>query len=88
MSFHQPTNGRLIQEIGCESRIRPSMLDVEELRSAMAEAKRIMPQLNIEKAMGSDPNIILSFQRGSQLIPYDPPTPVDDDDDEYAAYYK
>ena len=66
----------------------PSMLDVEELRSAMAEAKRIMPQLNIEKAMGSDPNIILSFQRGSQLIPYDPPTPVDDDDDEYAAYYK
>jgi len=69
----------------------PSMLDVEELRSAMAEAKRIMPDLDIKKAMGSDPQLILSFQRGSQLIPYDPPTPEyesENDDDEYAAYYK
>jgi hypothetical protein len=69
----------------------PSMLDVEELRSAMAEAKRIMPDLDIKKAMGSDPQLILSFQRGSQLIPYDPPTPEYEsgtDDDEYAAYYK
>jgi hypothetical protein len=69
----------------------PSMLDVEELRSAMAEAKRIMPDLDIKKAMGSDPQLILSFQRGSQLIPYDPPTPEyesEADDDEYAAYYK
>jgi hypothetical protein len=69
----------------------PSMLDVEELRSAMAEAKRIMPDLDIRKAMGSDPQLILSFQRGSQLIPYDPPTPEyesETDDDEYAAYYK
>jgi hypothetical protein len=70
----------------------PSMLDVEELRSAMAEAKRIMPDLDIKKEMGSDPQLILSFQRGSQLIPYDPPTPEyeseTDDDDEYAAYYK
>lgn len=73
---------RLIEE-------NPSMLDVEELRSAMAEAKRFMPSMDIEKAMGSDPNVILSFQRGSQLIPYDPPVPVDEnDDDEYAAYYK
>jgi hypothetical protein len=39
--------------------------------------------------MGSDPQIILSFQRGSQLIPYDPPVPMpaEVDDDEYAAYY-
>lgn len=69
----------------------PLMLDVEELRSAMAEAKRIMPDLDIQQAMGSDPQLILSFQRGSQLIPYDPPTPADEsetDDDEYAAYYK
>ncbi|KAH7618792.1 hypothetical protein NADE_005641 [Nannochloris sp. 'desiccata'] len=69
----------------------PSMLDVEELRSAMAEAKRIMPDLDIKRAMGSDPQLILSFQRGSQLIPYDPPTPEyesETEDDEYAAYYK
>ena len=33
--------------------------------------------------------IILSFQRGSQLIPYDSPILVAEEsgDDEYAAYY-
>jgi hypothetical protein len=71
----------------------PSVLDVEELQTAMAEAKRIMPTLDIVWAMATDPQVILSFQRGSQLIPYDPPIPeteVEDqseDDDEYAAYY-
>ena len=71
----------------------PSVLDVEELRRAMAEAERIMPNLDIEKAMGYDPHVILSFQRGSQLIPYDPTVPEDDganlvDDDEYNSYYR
>ena len=72
---------RLVEE-------NPSMLDIEELRHAMAEAERIMPNLDIEKAMGSDPQIILSFQRGSQLIPYDPPVPDIEDQDEYSAYYQ
>lgn len=78
---------RLVEE-------NPSMLDIEELRAAMAEAKRIMPSLDIVKAMGTDPGVILSFQRGSQLIPYDPPSPEimtneqANDDDEYSAYYK
>lgn len=71
----------------------PSMLDIEELKVAIAEAKRIMPNLNIQNAMGSDPNTILSFQRGSQLIPYDQfePDPDNDnvgDDDEYNQYYQ
>ena len=71
----------------------PSMLDVEELQVAIAEAQRLMPSLDVVKSMGSDPQMILSFQRGSQLIPYDPPTPVSeqdgdgDNDDEYAQYY-
>ena len=78
---------RLVEE-------NPSMLDIEERRAAMAEAKRIMPSLDIVKAMGTDPGVILSFQRGSQLIPYDPPSPEimtneqANDDDEYSAYYK
>lgn len=76
----------------------PSVLDVEEFQAAMQEAKRIMPKLDLQMAMQVDPQLILSFQRGSQLIPYDPPVPVDEEegskngaaaaDDEYAAYYK
>lgn len=78
---------RLVEE-------NPSMLDVEGLLAAMEEAARIMPQLNVQEAMATDPQLIFSFQRGSALIPYDPPRPVeeekgvfDDDDDEYGAYY-
>lgn len=46
----------------------PSMLDIEGLKNAMEEAKRIMPSLDIEHAMGSDPQLILGFQRGSFMI--------------------
>lgn len=42
--------------------------------------------------MGADPGMILGFQRGNALIPYDPPRPSTPeeaaaDDDEYGAYY-
>lgn len=46
----------------------PSMLDIEGLKNAMEEAKRIMPNLDIQHAMGSDPQLILGFQRGSFMI--------------------
>ncbi len=36
--------------------------------------------------MATDPQLIFSFQRGNALIPYDPPRPVEEDD-EYGAYY-
>lgn len=67
----------------------PSMLDIEELRVAMEEAKRIMPNLDLQKAMGSDPHLVLSFQRGTQLIPYDPVSPEErqQDEDEYNQFY-
>lgn len=71
---------RLVEE-------NPAMLDVEGLRAAMAEAARIMPQLDVQKAMATDPQLIFSFQRGNALIPYDPPRPVEAEDDEYGAYY-
>lgn len=121
------------------------MLDVPGLKAAIEEARRIMPNLDVQKQVGarllawltwyakrpclrsrlccsppysqlpastsassthswvvvdppppplpqmaSDPQLIFSFQRGSQLIPYDPPRPEEAeqaDDDEYAAYY-
>jgi hypothetical protein len=77
---------RLVEE-------NPGMLDVEELMVAMAEAERLMPGVDLQKAMGADPQLILSFQRGGQLIPYDPPMPTRDQDaedteDEYGAYYR
>lgn len=66
----------------------PAMLDVPGLKAAMAEAARIMPHLDVKKAMATDPSLIFSFQRGNQLIPYDPPGPeIEPNDDEYAAFY-
>lgn len=47
----------------------PAMLDVPGLQKAMAEAQRIMPQLDVQKAMATDPQLIFSFQTGNQLIP-------------------
>ena len=80
---------RLVQE-------NPAVLDLEGLRAAMAEATRILPDLDLQHAMASNPQLVFSFQRGSQLIPYDPPdqpnhgdpaSPPTVDDDEYSAYY-
>lgn len=45
----------------------------------------VLPPL--QKAMATDPQLIFSFQRGNALIPYDPPRPVEAEDDEYGAYY-
>jgi hypothetical protein len=53
---------RLVQE-------NPAMLDVAGLKAAMAEAQRIMPHLDCERAMATDPQLIFGFQTGSQLIP-------------------
>ena len=68
----------------------PSVLDLKGLRLAMEEARRIMPSMDIQRQMASDPQVIFSFQRGSRLIPYDIDTPTtakaeEEDDDEYGA---
>ncbi|KAI8108193.1 hypothetical protein M9434_006223 [Picochlorum sp. BPE23] len=52
---------RLVEE-------NPSMLDIQGIKNAIAEAKQIMPSLDIQHAMGSDPQLILGFQRGSDMI--------------------
>lgn len=71
----------------------PSMLDVDGVEAAVAEARRILPGIDVQARMLADPQAILSFQRGRALIPYDPPGPEEPqgrgpkDDDEYAAYY-
>jgi len=51
----------------------PSMLDVASFRTALDEARRMMPSLDLTAALNRNPEIIFGFQRGAQLIPYDPP---------------
>jgi hypothetical protein len=35
----------------------------------MAEAQRIMPHLDMQRAMATNPQLIFSFQTGNHLIP-------------------
>lgn len=51
----------------------PQVLDVEAFEKAVNEAKHIMPNMNISHMMRMNPSMIFSFQRGSDLIPYDEP---------------
>lgn len=51
----------------------PTVLDVDDFERALEDAKRLMPGLNVAATLRSDPEIILSFMKGKNLIPYDPP---------------
>lgn len=51
----------------------PIMLHVESFEATMLEAQRMMPGKDIEAMIANNPSIVFSFQRGSALIPYDPP---------------
>ena len=55
----------------------PTMLDVASFEAAMQEAQRMMPGKDIEAMIVNNPGIVFSFQRGSDLIPYDPPNNSD-----------
>ena len=48
------------------------MLDIKSFSSALHEAQRLMPKLDIVDALNKNPNIIFSFQRHKSMIPYDP----------------
>ena len=51
----------------------PNMLNVASFEATMQEAQRMMPGKDIEAMIVNRPAVIFSFQRGSDLIPYDPP---------------
>jgi len=44
--------------------------------AALQDAKRLMPQMDIAQTLRSNPELVLSFQKGKNLIPYDPAWPV------------
>jgi hypothetical protein len=37
----------------------------------------MMPQVDVGKALRNSPELVLSFQKGKHLIPYDEPWPID-----------
>lgn len=54
----------------------PQVLEVEDFAEAIEDAKRMMPQIDIAKALRNSPDLVLSFQKGKHLIPYDEPWPI------------
>ncbi|KAF6259426.1 hypothetical protein COO60DRAFT_1513264 [Scenedesmus sp. NREL 46B-D3] len=49
----------------------PLVLDVDDFELALEDARRIMPGIDITKMLRSNPDVILSLQKGKNLIPYD-----------------
>ncbi|WIA10616.1 hypothetical protein OEZ85_010798 [Tetradesmus obliquus] len=49
----------------------PLVLDVDDFELALEDAKRIMPGMDITQMLRSNPDMILSLQKGKNLIPYD-----------------
>lgn len=37
----------------------------------MQDAKRIMPNMDVPKVLRTNPDMVLSLQKGKNLIPYD-----------------
>lgn len=47
------------------------MLDVDSFKEALDEVQRLMPKLDISRALQTQPEIIFSTQRHASMIPYD-----------------
>lgn len=50
----------------------PCVLSVASFKAAVQDARRLMPGLDVANMMLQDPGFILSLQKGTDLIPYDP----------------
>eukprot|EP00775_Hariotina_reticulata_P003423 gene3423-3695_t len=56
--------------------IFPEVLYVDDFEAALQDAQRLVPNLDLTAALRSNPDLVLSFQKGAHLIPYDPPWPI------------
>jgi hypothetical protein len=54
----------------------PQVLDIDDFELALQDAKRLMPQMDVDRTLRTEPELVLQFQKGKNLIPYDPPWPV------------
>eukprot|EP01024_Parvocaulis_polyphysoides_P005005 TRINITY_DN11247_c0_g1_i1.p2 TRINITY_DN11247_c0_g1~~TRINITY_DN11247_c0_g1_i1.p2 ORF type:complete len:150 (-),score=23.05 TRINITY_DN11247_c0_g1_i1:132-530(-) len=50
----------------------PVVLNFQSFKQALEDAKRMMPQQDLQVALIRDPQLVLSLQRGADMIPYDP----------------
>jgi hypothetical protein len=57
--------------VDCFVEAYPLVLDVDDFEMALADAKRIMPHIDVQQMLRSNPDMILSLQKGKNLIPYD-----------------
>lgn len=51
--------------------IFPVVLDVDSFEVALADARRLMPNVDVVKMLRNEPQMILSLIKGKNLIPYD-----------------
>ncbi|KAF6256115.1 hypothetical protein COO60DRAFT_1640964 [Scenedesmus sp. NREL 46B-D3] len=54
----------------------PQVLEVRDFEAAIEDAKRMMPHIDVATALRNSPELVLSFQKGKHLIPYDEPWPI------------
>jgi hypothetical protein len=54
----------------------PQVLDIDDFELALQDAKRLMPKMDVAHTLRTNPEMVLSFQKGKNLIPYDPAWPV------------
>jgi hypothetical protein len=54
----------------------PQVLDLDDFELALKDAKRLMPKMDVAHTLRTNPEMVLSFQKGKNLIPYDPAWPV------------
>eukprot|EP01026_Neomeris_dumetosa_P026986 TRINITY_DN2196_c0_g1_i16.p3 TRINITY_DN2196_c0_g1~~TRINITY_DN2196_c0_g1_i16.p3 ORF type:complete len:150 (-),score=21.40 TRINITY_DN2196_c0_g1_i16:1039-1437(-) len=55
----------------------PVVLNFQSFKQALEDAKRMMPQQDLQVALIRDPQLVLSLQRGADMIPYDPVPELD-----------
>ena len=50
----------------------PAVLDVDGFEKVLADAKRLLPNMDIQLTLNTDPDFIFRLQSGAHMIPYDP----------------
>eukprot|EP01026_Neomeris_dumetosa_P026987 TRINITY_DN2196_c0_g1_i18.p3 TRINITY_DN2196_c0_g1~~TRINITY_DN2196_c0_g1_i18.p3 ORF type:complete len:132 (-),score=20.53 TRINITY_DN2196_c0_g1_i18:784-1179(-) len=55
----------------------PVVLNFQSFKQALEDARRMMPQQDLQVAFIRDPQLVLSLQRGADMIPYDPVPELD-----------
>eukprot|EP01025_Chloroclados_australasicus_P010572 TRINITY_DN1433_c0_g5_i1.p2 TRINITY_DN1433_c0_g5~~TRINITY_DN1433_c0_g5_i1.p2 ORF type:complete len:299 (+),score=25.14 TRINITY_DN1433_c0_g5_i1:34-897(+) len=56
----------------------PVILNFESFKAALNDAKRMMPKVDIQQILLKNPGVVLSMQKGTDMIPYDPVPGLDE----------